>query len=168
LVCICPPLLRARDRRAGIRRTGGTQSSWWAPAGCRPRTRPPSQHSPSPLACRRGSPARYSPPSPSSPPWLVPLPAPPLVSVKIETTNHSLLPGTAPGASASLLPASYCYPDHHRKPSALPTLAWLLPKVERRALISTARRIDNVSHEVLTMVKNMCLSCVYLHLSGLP
>jgi hypothetical protein len=77
-ICICPPLLRARDRRAGIRRTGGTRSSWWAPAGYRPRTRPPSQRSLSPLACRRGSPARCSPPPPSSPPWLVPLPAPPL------------------------------------------------------------------------------------------
>jgi hypothetical protein len=75
-ICICPPLLRARDRRAGIRRTGGTRSSWWAPAGCRPRTRPPSQRSPS--ACKRGSPARCSPPLSSSPPWLVHLPAPPL------------------------------------------------------------------------------------------
>jgi hypothetical protein len=77
-ICICPPLIRARDRRAGIRRTGGTRRSWWAPAGYRPRTRPPSQRSLSPLACRRGSPARCSPPPPSSPPWLVSLPAPPL------------------------------------------------------------------------------------------
>jgi hypothetical protein len=77
-ICICPPLLRARDRCAGIRRTGGTRSSWWAPVGCRPRTRPPSQRSPSPSACKRGSPARCSPPLSSSPPWLVHLPAPPL------------------------------------------------------------------------------------------
>jgi hypothetical protein len=73
-----PTLVRARDRRAGIRRTGGTRSSWWAPVGCRPRTRPPSQRSPSPSACKRGSPARCSPPPSSLSPWLVPLPTPPL------------------------------------------------------------------------------------------
>lgn len=67
-ICVC--------HCAGTRRTGGTRSSWWAPAGCRPRTRPPSPRSPSPSACRRASPARSSPPPPSSPPWLVPLPVP--------------------------------------------------------------------------------------------
>ncbi|ONM51958.1 2-methoxy-6-polyprenyl-14-benzoquinol methylase mitochondrial [Zea mays] len=61
-----------------IRRTGGTRSSWWAPVGCRPRTQPPSQRSLSPSACKRGSPARCSPPPSSLSSWLVPLPTPPL------------------------------------------------------------------------------------------
>ncbi|PWZ53395.1 hypothetical protein Zm00014a_037387 [Zea mays] len=68
----------SRSSPPGIRRTGGTRSSWWAPVGCRPRTRPPSQRSPSPSACKRGSPARCSPPPSSLSPWLVPLPTPPL------------------------------------------------------------------------------------------
>ncbi|ONM51948.1 2-methoxy-6-polyprenyl-14-benzoquinol methylase mitochondrial, partial [Zea mays] len=68
----------SRSSPPGIRRTGGTRSSWWAPVGCRPRTQPPSQRSLSPSACKRGSPARCSPPPSSLSSWLVPLPTPPL------------------------------------------------------------------------------------------